>query len=173
MPKKKWNAERDALLTTLWGNGAHVLTIAATLGGFENCKKGGSSAIYGRVHTLGLPVRKQGGYRSAPKVGKRKAKSKMHHAVAARAQTPGHILFADAESYVPPAEELVIPLKERKYVVTLEAVDCRWPIGDPQNADFHFCGKKKTFRPPYCEFHMRRAYQPLGPRRTVVVKPVY
>jgi hypothetical protein len=30
--------------------------------------------------------------------------------------------------------------KKPKTVDTLERNDCRWPIGDPRHADFHFCG---------------------------------
>jgi GcrA cell cycle regulator len=31
-------------------------------------------------------------------------------------------------------------IKRPKTVDTLEMKDCRWPIGDPRHADFHFCG---------------------------------
>jgi GcrA cell cycle regulator len=72
---------------------------------------------------------------------------------------------ADTEPYVPPVEELVIPLAERKSIETLLECDCRWPIGDPQEAEFHFCAKKKVAGLPYCEFHARRAFQPPQPRR--------
>ena len=58
-----------------------------------------------------------------------------------------NLYLGDTEPYVPPAEELVIPLNERKYIQTLTEVCCRWPIGDPQHADFHFCGKKKVHGP--------------------------
>jgi GcrA cell cycle regulator len=54
---------------------------------------------------------------------------------------------------------------ERKYIQTLTESCCRWPIGDPQQQDFHFCGKKKVMGLPYCEFHARRAFQPPQPRR--------
>jgi len=56
--------------------------------------------------------------------------------------------------------ELVIPASERKTVQTLTSNDCRWPIGDPQHADFHFCGRRKVAGFPYCEFHVRRGWQP-------------
>lgn len=56
--------------------------------------------------------------------------------------------------------ELVIPLSERKTVQTLTNNDCRWPIGDPQHADFHFCGKRKVSGLPYCAFHVQRGWQP-------------
>ena len=75
------------------------------------------------------------------------------------------LYLGDAEPYVPPAEELVIPMAERKCIQTLTEVSCRWPIGDPQLADFHFCGRKKVTGLPYCEFHARRAFQPPQPRR--------
>jgi hypothetical protein len=60
--------------------------------------------------------------------------------------------------------ELVIPASERKTVQTLTNNDCRWPIGDPQHSDFHFCGKRKAAGFPYCEFHVRRGWQPSRPR---------
>jgi GcrA cell cycle regulator len=57
-------------------------------------------------------------------------------------------------------DDLVIPLKQRKSVVTLLPGDCRWPIGDPRHKDFHFCGKQKVDGHPYCKFHMRQGFQP-------------
>ena len=79
-----------------------------------------------------------------------------------------------------PDAELVIPANERKTVQTLTNNDCRWPIGDPQHADFHFCGKRKAVGFPYCEFHVRRGWQPSRPRlqyqppaaTTLTVKPL-
>ena len=72
---------------------------------------------------------------------------------------------ADSEPYTPPAEELVIAMNERKYIQTLTESCCRWPIGDPQEAEFHFCGKKKVAGLPYCDVHARRAFQPPQARR--------
>jgi hypothetical protein len=34
---------------------------------------------------------------------------------------------------------------------------CRWPYGDPQRPDFHFCGSPVT-RKPYCEKHRTMAF---------------
>ena len=76
-----------------------------------------------------------------------------------------NLYLGDTEPYTPPAEELEIPLNERRYIQTLTEISCRWPIGDPQHADFHFCGKSKVTGLPYCEFHARRAFQPPQPRR--------
>ena len=37
---------------------------------------------------------------------------------------------------------------------------CRWPIGDPHDLDFHFCGKRVVIGRPYCAAHCKRAYKP-------------
>jgi hypothetical protein len=58
---------------------------------------------------------------------------------------------------------LDIPLSGRKTIVTLLADDCRWPIGDPMERDFHFCGKRKVDGGPYCEFHMQQAFKAAPP----------
>jgi GcrA cell cycle regulator len=40
-----------------------------------------------------------------------------------------------------------------KRLQDLEAGDCRWPIGDPRHADFHFCGAQQVLGRPYCIQH--------------------
>jgi GcrA cell cycle regulator len=53
------------------------------------------------------------------------------------------------------------PKTKPKTVDTLERYDCRWPIGDPRHADFHFCGAPQLLGRPYCELHWRMAFQPM------------
>ena len=62
------------------------------------------------------------------------------------------------------SNEEIVPLKKRKTMTTLMPDDCRWPIGDPQSADFHFCGERKQSGHPYCETHVRSASTPGRPR---------
>ena len=57
-------------------------------------------------------------------------------------------------------DDPIIPIGQRKTMTTLLPDDCRWPIGDPQAAGFHFCGKRKQDGHPYCELHVRRASTP-------------
>ena len=38
---------------------------------------------------------------------------------------------------------------------------CRWPIGEPENEDFHFCGKQTATGKPYCQEHCKLAYTSL------------
>jgi len=35
---------------------------------------------------------------------------------------------------------------------------CRWPLGDPKDENFHFCGKKVRVGQTYCEEHSAIAY---------------
>ena len=54
-----------------------------------------------------------------------------------------------------------------KGVITLELDQekCHWPIGDPGQPDFFFCGGKTNTGTPYCGYHGRVAYQPPAARR--------
>lgn len=64
-----------------------------------------------------------------------------------------------------------IKTRTRKTVATLGQNDCRWPIGDPRQEDFHFCGAAKLPGRPYCETHWRQAFQATKtpePVRTIV-----
>ena len=42
---------------------------------------------------------------------------------------------------------------------------CKWPLGHPGEADFHFCGEKVNPGFPYCVQHCGNAYQAQLPRR--------
>ena len=43
-------------------------------------------------------------------------------------------------------------------LVELDNHTCRWPIGDPKDENFHFCGKKIRLGQTYCEEHASIAY---------------
>lgn len=37
---------------------------------------------------------------------------------------------------------------------------CKWPIGDPKDNDFKFCGNAShDSETPYCDFHTKMAYR--------------
>jgi GcrA cell cycle regulator len=42
--------------------------------------------------------------------------------------------------------------------LTLTTHTCRWPVGDPVEPDFHYCGKPPLLAHPYCETHFARSY---------------
>lgn len=41
---------------------------------------------------------------------------------------------------------------------------CKWPVGDPGEAGFHFCGRRAQTGMPYCQDHARIAYQAATPK---------
>ncbi|MGQ0671868.1 MAG: GcrA family cell cycle regulator [Hyphomicrobium sp.] len=150
-----WNDERVELLKKLWAEGLSASQIAGRLGSVTR------NAVIGKVHRLGLSGRattsRMKSHRPRQRVAKRMAK--------ARFATVGNptlraLYQPEAEPFTASVEELDIPMAERKSIQTLVECSCRWPIGDPQMADFHFCGKTKIGNLPYCEFHARRAFQP-------------
>jgi hypothetical protein len=50
---------------------------------------------------------------------------------------------------------------------TLTRCTCKWPIGDPAEPTFHYCGDQTVPGTPYCELHDKRGYLPLAPRRII------
>jgi GcrA cell cycle regulator len=81
----------------------------------------------------------------------------------------------DQQAPIPPAPpRRLVPAKPSPYIAgktsLLDLNDrvCRWPMGHPGEADFHFCGEKVNPGFPYCVEHCGRAYQaqlPRGARR--------
>ena len=44
-------------------------------------------------------------------------------------------------------------------MANLKPNQCRWPIGDPDSENFHFCGAQVFVGKPYCYEHCKQAYQ--------------
>lgn len=50
-------------------------------------------------------------------------------------------------------------------LMSLTERTCKWPIGDPTEESFHFCGLPSVTGKPYCEHHVAVAFQPMSTRR--------
>ena len=50
-------------------------------------------------------------------------------------------------------------------MANLKPNQCRWPIGDPDSENFHFCGEQVFSGKPYCYEHCRQAYQFAPPKK--------
>ncbi len=165
-----WTDDRVDLLKKLWAEGLSASQIAGRLGSVTR------NAVIGKVHRLGLSGRATTSRMKSHRPRQRMAAKRMAKSRYATIGNPALRALYNAETnvYLPPTEELVIPVAERKSIQTLTEVTCRWPIGDPQNTEFHFCGKNKVPGLPYCEFHARRAFQPPQSRRRdrAVAEPV-
>ena len=165
-----WTDDRVDLLKKLWAEGLSASQIAGRLGSVTR------NAVIGKVHRLGLSGRATTSRMKSHRPRQRMAAKRLAKSRYATIGNPALRALYNAETnvYLPPTEELVIPVAERKSIQTLTEATCRWPIGDPQNTEFHFCGKNKVPGLPYCEFHARRAFQPPQSRRRdrAVAEPV-
>ncbi|WP_445948706.1 GcrA family cell cycle regulator [Sphingorhabdus sp.] len=77
----------------------------------------------------------------------------------------------DQQAPIPPAPpRRLVPAKpspemaDKTSLLDLNDRICRWPLGHPGEADFHFCGVPVNPGFPYCVEHCGRAYQAQLPR---------
>jgi GcrA cell cycle regulator len=139
-----WTEDRIEQLKSLWTEGLSASHIARIMGGISR------NAVIGKVHRLGLA-----GRASAPR------SERVRLPAAPRFSMRAHI------PQPPIVEEEPIVLEDGSFATVLTINDrmCRWPIGDPAENEFHFCGRKPKTGSPYCEAHARKAYQPQQLRR--------
>ena len=156
-----WTDERVELLKKLWADGLSASQIAAELGGVTR------NAVIGKVHRLGLAGRAKAPASAAPRP--RKARAHPHMLRVSRSSVRGNTALAHAyELELEPEPEFldnVIPIGQRRTLLELTEDTCRWPIGDPGQPDFFFCGGQPATGLPYCAYHSRVAYQPPNLRR--------
>jgi len=137
-----WTEERVALLTRLWGEGKTAAEIASALGGVTR------NAVIGKAHRLKLSNRvspiQQNKKPTAPKT-ERKAPEPVK--AAQPREKAGEVSLLDLEPRM-----------------------CRWPLGDPQDEAFGFCGEDKLSGVPYCEEHAKLAYQAASRNRILQAK---
>ena len=156
-----WTDERVETLKKLWGEGLSASQIAAELGGVTR------NAVIGKVHRLGLSGRAKSPSSAAPRPRKPRTHGQMLRV--SRPSVRGNTALAHAYEIEVEAEaelaDNVIPMGQRRTLLELTEETCRWPIGDPGQADFFFCGGRTVSSLPYCAYHSRVAYQPANQRR--------
>ena len=73
---------------------------------------------------------------------------------------------ADSETNVAAAKNMAVHqriIQHSLEMANLKPNQCRWPIGDPDSEDFHFCGETVFVGKPYCYEHCKQAYQFTAP----------
>ena len=149
-PSTEWTTERMDDLRRLWSEGVSASGIERAFGCVFS-----RSAVLGKVHRLGLEKRRQA--YSQPRERKPHAPVvKVGHGFDFRlARTEKAAKQRKSSGPVPPTPILEIaPLPECRPCSLLEltADRCHFPIGDPGQPDFHFCGAQPETG-PYCGFH--------------------
>jgi len=148
-----WTDEAVEELKNMWDRGMTTGQIAKALNVTKN-------SIIGKVHRLCLTARpspiKKTPVKSekkvvAPEKEVKKSKTPTQHIVPTEVKN-----IKDEEPSSSLVEETNIPL------VKLDNHTCRWPLGDPRDDDFCFCGKRVKTGQTYCEEHSAIAYVRTG-----------
>lgn len=160
-----WTEETVEELKKMWDKGMTTGQIAKALNVTKN-------SIIGKVHRLCLtarpsPIKKS----STPKkveaeekkttaktkksckssdTKEKVADKKADKVVKEKVSAPKEVKVEDTATKI--IEETNIPL------VKLDNHTCRWPLGDPRDDDFCFCGKRIKTGQTYCEEHAAIAY---------------
>jgi len=135
-----WSAEKVELLLKLNEQELSASQIARRLG--EGVTR---NAVIGKLNRMGLSC---GG-------GKPKALAPRRHpqerpAKRSSGKSGGAVLKLLAPQ----------PAKRDVHIHDLSDMTCRFPMGDPREKDFRFCGAPKELNDlPYCEYHTQLAHQ--------------
>lgn len=162
-----WTEERVTELKKLWAEGHSASQIAKQLGGVTR------NAVIGKVHRLGLSGRATPSrpVKRPPRLARPKPQVTQPAAAAAKpaASKPAKEAGTTAlPSRLAPAA-YVKPKRlgngDMVTVMTVSDAMCKWPVGDPGDADFGFCGHSIDGDSPYCTEHAKLAYQPSKRKR--------
>lgn len=135
-----WTDDRVSLLKRLWGEGRTAAEIAKELGGVTR------NAVIGKAHRLKLSGRVSPIQQNNKKPIERKVSERVSVVQTKSPSLPEKILKKPANSQL----YSLMDLKPRA---------CRWPVGDPKEAHFGFCGENSMTGLPYCAEHAKLAYQ--------------
>ncbi len=181
-----WTDERVEKLQQMWAEGQSAAQIAKTLGGVTR------NAVIGKVHRLGLSNRAPSP--RAPGEGEPGEAEAPAEALAepeAPASEPEPAVEREEERVAESAPRPVqrdplrrepAPMTEDRLEVLANLAEiektarrvtlmdltervCKWPIGDPTDPNFRFCGLPAQPGKPYCAAHVAVAFQPMSSRR--------
>ncbi len=171
-----WTDERVEQLKKLWADGLSASQIAAQLGGVSR------NAVIGKVHRLKLSGRgkttstqtRSKKVNTGAPGGQRSGGSSAHMAsrivsrsVGATALQTEYSTDLVPHTITKTVTDVVVPISRRLELVQLSERTCKWPVGDPLQPDFNFCGNDVGESGPYCTYHSRLAYQPASDRRRI------
>jgi GcrA cell cycle regulator len=161
-----WTEDRVNDLKRMWADGQSMAQIAQELGGGAT-----RNSVIGKVHRLGLCVKDGGRDKAAKDLGvepgrklvRQKASSpapqKERRPAAQSPSQPFARPFRPVEVQVTPP---TMPETEHTGPAAIKLLSegaCKWPVGDPTQPSFRFCGCKANTGLSYCSYHHGLAYQ--------------
>jgi GcrA cell cycle regulator len=186
-----WTDERVQKLQEMWAEGHSAAQIAKVLGGVTRNAVIGKVHRLGLSNRSGAPGEKAPETPAArPAVEPIVEPAEAEHATAPETRAEPVATTTDPVEAAPvprvvnrdPSRREPAPMTEDRLEVlaNLREIEksarrislmeltervCKWPIGDPTDADFHFCGLQAVPGKPYCEAHVAVAFQPVSSRR--------
>ncbi|MGA8076046.1 MAG: GcrA family cell cycle regulator [Xanthobacteraceae bacterium] len=150
MTTTPWTAERIEQLRNFVGAGLSCSQIATEIGVSRN-------AVIGKIHRLGI--------------GPGRPAASPARSCPPRVRRPRHSpqprflrLFSAEAPSIEATAAMPIDTTQHCALIALAQGKCRWPIGDPCQADFVFCGSDAVTGFSYCPGHARMAYRMAGRR---------
>ena len=137
-----WNQQKVDDLKKLWNEGVATSRIGEQLGFTKN-------AVIGKAFRLGLERRQNS--------RKKTAQSQSVSSVTMYRETSSPV-----HSQMTPKREVTRRREKfsfkKSIVGTGSFKSCQWPIGDPLEEGFHYCGGQNIPTKPYCIEHYKKAY---------------
>ena len=137
-----WTPERVETVTRLWNEGLTTAEIGRAVGMSKN-------AVVGKAHRLQLPPRPSPIRRGTSTPSVPRAPSYSNGRQSAKAPT-GVVVRVKPRAPRPP--------------LAVGNAACKWPIGHPDEAGFHFCCEHALLGKSYCPEHYSKAYVAVRPR---------
>jgi GcrA cell cycle regulator len=164
-----WTDDRVELLKKLWADGLSASQIASRLGGVTR------NAVIGKVHRLGLAGRATTSRSRTPRPRNRVSHlplrpTRVQYRTHGNTALKPVFVAVEHPTVALAVVPVVMPALDAPEVLRVHLLDlrehmCRWPIGDPQDESFHFCGRQKAGAVSYCDHHAKQAFQPVTRRR--------
>lgn len=113
------------------------------------------NAVIGKIHRLGLSI----SGREAPKGLGLSEYAKHQRLLKRQRHRPRVVLVEQPTIIAAPIADLEIPFQQRCSILDLTAFTCRWPVGEPNDTNFFYCGGAADLAAgqPYCCQHTNRA----------------
>jgi GcrA cell cycle regulator len=159
-----WTDDRIETLKALWTDGESTASqIAAKIGGISR------NAVIGKAHRLGLagdrpsstkgmkinyPAERASARRVIDPLAAARRAEKQRQLSAAREREAARIEAERIGPDTPLPESRMIQIAELSHTV------CHWPLGDPREPGFAFCGADIGSGKTYCPGHAALAYRP-------------
>ena len=134
-----WTYERVEKLKQLWEEGLTASRIAAELGEVTR------NAVIGKAHRLGLSGRM--------------ASKKSNGGISIIRKK--RVNISQNQKVINIAPVINEPMNPTDFENIKDGL-CRWPLGEPEEIDFKFCGRNTQEGFVYCQSHYKQAYQPLS-----------